>query len=496
MNPNTTSYPAASPPSYSALCLAGLRAAALQPIAWSSLPRCTPWDVLAWLLASRLISVLGQALLQDEAHTLNASGLAMAWLGPLALAWACWAVTRSRDARGGTPSPDGATAFTVLMIASAALHLALTLLFVVLIRSGRYDPETMEPSAAWIIWWFSITWWALIIALVLMRAGRANAQRMSTVLAAIVVAITAFVSSSWLAPAQYWFSDFSDTASAAYNEDDDEGPSTEHLTPEALEAQMEVLPRTLAGLARPRPGVVDVYVVTYAPYSAEDVFLNEGEVMDDVMRSRFGAEGRVVQLVNHSSTSAQHAWATPDNLRRTLTHLASIVNKDEDIVLVHLASHGGKDATLETQFWPLTIDALNATMLRNALDEAGIKHRVISVSACYAGTWLPALQSPDTLVLTAADAEHTSYGCGHESDLTYFTKAVFDEQLRETFSFEKALAQARPIIEQREIAGGKTDGFSNPQISIGSAIAPLLARLEAELKRGPGPHSAAQPFVK
>ena len=81
---------------------------------------------------------------------------------------------------------------------------------------------------------------------------------------------------------------------------------------------------------------------------------------------------------------------------------------------------------------------------------------------------MTALKSPGTLVMTASDAEHTSYGCGAKSELTYYTRAVFAEQLAvNTRSFEKALAAARPIIEAREIEGGKKDGFSNPQIDVG-----------------------------
>ena len=69
--------------------------------------------------------------------------------------------------------------------------------------------------------------------------------------------------------------------------------------------------------------------------------------------------------------------------------------------------------------------------------------------------------------MTAADAQHTSYGCGKRSKLTFFGRALFDEQLRTTHSFEQAFAAAVPVIRQREIEAGKDDGFSNPQISVG-----------------------------
>lgn len=58
---------------------------------------------------------------------------------------------------------------------------------------------------------------------------------------------------------------------------------------------------------------------------------------------------------------------------------------------------------------------------------------------------------------------------------------MFDEQLRKTRSFEKAFANAVPLIKQREIDSGKNDGFSNPQISVGSDIREVLKNLEQRL---------------
>ena len=56
---------------------------------------------------------------------------------------------------------------------------------------------------------------------------------------------------------------------------------------------------------------------------------------------------------------------------------------------------------------------------------------------------------------------------------------MFDEQLRRTLSFEDAHAAARATIEQREKDAKKSDGFSNPQISVGTKIRETLARLTA-----------------
>ena len=95
--------------------------------------------------------------------------------------------------------------------------------------------------------------------------------------------------------------------------------------------------------------------------------------------------------------------------------------------------------------------------------------------------------------MTAADATHTSYGCGRLSELTFFGRAVFHEQLRQTHSFTEAFAKAVPLIQQREVEAGKADGFSNPQIRVGKQIAPVLQALEQRLQTEAPDASSAAP---
>ena len=133
---------------------------------------------------------------------------------------------------------------------------------------------------------------------------------------------------------------------------------------------------------------------------------------------------------------------------------------------------------------PIALDPVTPAELRSWLDAAGISYRVVSVSACYSGSWIAPLAGPNTLVMTASDAEHTSYGCGRRSELTYFGRALYDEQLRHhTLSFERAMAAARPLIEQREIEAGKSDGYSNPQIALGDAGTRPTAAAAASARR-------------
>ncbi|MBP0661851.1 hypothetical protein J8J07_23315, partial [Mycobacterium tuberculosis] len=78
---------------------------------------------------------------------------------------------------------------------------------------------------------------------------------------------------------------------------------------------------------------------------------------------------------------------------------------------------------------PLALDNVDAKWLRQSLDKSGIKWRVIVVSACYSGSFINGLKSPETLVITASAANKSSFGCSNEAEYTYFGQAFFAESL-------------------------------------------------------------------
>jgi hypothetical protein len=265
------------------------------------------------------------------------------------------------------------------------------------------------------------------------------------------------------------------------SEDADAAPPSLEDSQETFERQQQLLASRLAAIAPQRPGVVDVYAITFAPYADVDVFMRESAVVAGVMEQRFDTRGRTLQLVNNVQTTDTLPWATTLNLQRAIERMAQRMDRDDDILFIHLTSHGGADGHLAAEFFPLTLAELTPQQLRRWLDDAHVRNRVISISACYSGSWIAPLASDDTLVMTAADADHTSYGCGSKSTLTFFGQAMYDEQLRHTWSFEEAHAAARKLIDQREKAAGKSDGYSNPQIRMGSRIRERLRALEARL---------------
>jgi hypothetical protein len=244
--------------------------------------------------------------------------------------------------------------------------------------------------------------------------------------------------------------------------------------------QPQLLYEAVNDLEDERPRVTDLYFVGFASYSGEDVFRKDMEVARELFDDRFDTDGRSIALINNPRTMLDVPFATVSNLRATLSAIGDIINPDQDVVMLYLTSHGGRDHRLAVEFPPLQLEALAPAMLKEMLDDAGIKWRIIVVSACYSGGFIEPLKDDYTLIMTASAADRTSFGCGSESEATYFGDALFQHALRFEDSFVRAFEQAKQRIAERERAE-KRDA-SNPQIFVGDEMAAKLPKLEAELR--------------
>ena len=146
------------------------------------------------------------------------------------------------------------------------------------------------------------------------------------------------------------------------------------------------------------------------------------------------------------------------------------MDAENDILLLILTSHGSraglavKAGAREDTLWP--------SVLAGMLDHAGVRHRVVIISACYSGIFIPALANADTLVITAADAEHPSFGCRDGARWTYFGEAFFNTAMRRSTNLRDAFTLARTLVRKRELRNGFEP--SNPQIAGGENTEQLL----------------------
>ena len=433
--------------------------------------RPTPAQVAALLVLFALLEiVLGRFEVAGPANFDLRGWLAPSWsTGVLALL--AWAALPAADPRRiDAERPSGLATWFVLWMATA-LPANVVAQLLGIAQTHQALPPLLETSAV-AAWGLYLGLWAWTIGAVLRLSSRFGMGRLR--LGALGLGMVAlFALAAWQFPDRPWQADLSQAQA-------ERAPRLE-LSQETFETQQALWQKTVSDLAPERPGVADVYALVFSPYANEDVFLRESTMVAKVLEERFDAHGRVIQLVNHPSTATSYPWATQANMERAIEAIGARMDRDNDVLVVYLTSHGASDFKLAAANYPLSVDPVSPGELRQALDNAGIRHRVIAVSACFAGGWLGPLGGDSTLVMTAADAEHTSYGCGKLSELTFFGRAVFDEELRKTHSFEQAFGAAVPVIRQREVEAGKPDGFSNPQISVGEKIRPVLKGLEQRL---------------
>lgn len=239
-------------------------------------------------------------------------------------------------------------------------------------------------------------------------------------------------------------------------------------------AQSRLLDASLSTLEPGRRGLPDFVFVGFGAYAGEGVFRREVMQVRDIVGTRFDTRERSLLLVNSRRTVDELPLANRSNLHYVLRQVAQRMETDEDILFLFLTSHGREDGRLVVDFGEMGLNDLEPAELRRILDEAGIKWRVLVVSACFSGAFLPALESPHTLVITAAAHDRSSFGCAHENEWTYFGEAFFRDALADTRDLPAAFRAASELIDARERREGKEP--SRPQMAVGGEIEAQLAR--------------------
>ncbi|PHN30625.1 C13 family peptidase [Pseudomonas sp. ICMP 561] len=235
------------------------------------------------------------------------------------------------------------------------------------------------------------------------------------------------------------------------------------LLPDTLEAgllaQGPLLEKSLAAVPASTPSV-ELFSLVVGGDGKQSVFLREADYVNNLLASRFGAFGQIT-LVNHRDHMIDRPLATRESISRAVKTLAQR-SGPEDLVFIYLTSHGTSEHELVLDQPRLELADLPADELAEALAPLKNRDKVIVISACYSGGFIPALKDERTLVMTASRADRVSFGCSEEADFTYFGDALFAKALVETDDLQQAFSDAKAFVAEREIA----DNYeaSEPQI--------------------------------
>ncbi len=184
-------------------------------------------------------------------------------------------------------------------------------------------------------------------------------------------------------PAELLFSESESEAVADITETEESPPPSLDVE-QTFYAQPELVDRAVAGLLPEQPGVTDVYLVAFAGYARQNVFRSEVEKVTALFDARFDTKGRSVALINNTETVERTPIASATNLKHVLAGVAARMNRDEDVLFLFLTSHGSPQS-FAVEFSPLWLNSISPADLDRMLDEAGIKWRIVVVSACYSG---------------------------------------------------------------------------------------------------------------
>ncbi|QBR34061.1 MULTISPECIES: C13 family peptidase [Pseudomonas] len=235
------------------------------------------------------------------------------------------------------------------------------------------------------------------------------------------------------------------------------------LLPDTLElgllAQGRLLDNALAAVPASTPAV-ELYTLTLGGDGKQSVFLRESDYVANMLTTRFGAYGQI-RLVNHRDHLVDRPMATRENLRRAAQTLAER-SGPEDLVFIYLTSHGTAEHELVLDQPRMELADLPADELAAVLAPLKNRDKVIVISSCYSGGFIPALKDERTLIMTASRADRVSFGCSEEANFTYFGDALFAQALNQTDDLEQAFKLAKATVAERELA----DNFeaSEPQI--------------------------------
>jgi hypothetical protein len=237
------------------------------------------------------------------------------------------------------------------------------------------------------------------------------------------------------------------------------------------DAQPKLLQAELSALAPQRQGATNVYAIGIAGMN-QDVFVKELNGALTAIGTILPIKDHTVRLINSHETIETLPLADSKNFAAAVHGVAAAMDKTKDVLVLVMTSHG-EQTGFALQLPGNRPAELTPQQLAATLDAEGIKNRLVIVSACFSGIFVPPLANDDTIVLTASDARSTSFGCAPERDWTYFGDALFRQSLQPGIDLQQAFDHARVLISGWELMDRVAP--SNPQGHFGPALVAKLA---------------------
>ena len=236
-------------------------------------------------------------------------------------------------------------------------------------------------------------------------------------------------------------------------------PSTPRAAPiGGIDAVLYEFKQVAAAGVKPRVAVISAALSSRSRAFEGDVRLFSQTV------SGLNAVAPQIALNNAATLTNPYEAASKQNLRAALEALAQTVDP-QGLAIVLLSSHGGV-SLLEVNSRGQDLSPLSSFELRTWLEPLGKTKTLIIVSACHSGSFIRTLAASNRIILTAARADRSSFGCNFASGNTYFIEEMLKVNYSPLASINDLFLQTKSTVAARELRM-RLSPPSEPQAFIG-----------------------------
>ncbi|HEY1753132.1 MAG TPA: C13 family peptidase [Caulobacteraceae bacterium] len=135
--------------------------------------------------------------------------------------------------------------------------------------------------------------------------------------------------------------------------------------------------------------------------------------------------------------------------------------------LAYFTSHGAPSGVV------IGDEIVSPTRILEMIGEScGERPTIVILSACFSGVFVPALADANTMVMTAARPDRTSFGCGATDKYPYFDACVL-QVMPSAHDFIALATAVKQCVADKETEMGAQPP-SEPQIFVGPGLRPFL----------------------
>jgi hypothetical protein len=197
---------------------------------------------------------------------------------------------------------------------------------------------------------------------------------------------------------------------------------------------------------------------------AEPVFDRDVNALSKAFSNRLGSS-RSTAKFGYTSNALKRP--SPKNVNTAIAQVSTKARDGTDVVIVFLTTHGTESLLAVEPSTNEKVVGVSADALNDFLKPAQNDQQIIILQACYSGSLIKGLRHPNRIIMTAAAADRTSFGCSPDSRNTWFTKAMV-AALPEANNWSEVFASTKSkVLEYEAQQGIRKSDQSNPQHFVG-----------------------------